>query len=116
LFHAAWAIDLKHLLGIGGYHPIDSGEDQNLLGRMMLSGAQDCDPIELGFDPYCVVWWAREQVEGTAPKLSWLGDGAWEHLAEIPVERVEGPIVPAVPGHFDYANPSILPKVHPIPF
>jgi glycosyltransferase involved in cell wall biosynthesis len=116
LFHAAWAIDLPTLLNVGGYHQIGSGEDQNLMGRMTLAKIPDCDPLELGFDPYCVVWWDREQTEGESPKLSWLDRDGWRLVGDLPMGKITGPIEPIAPDHFDYANPIILPEVHPRPF
>jgi len=115
LFHAAWAFGRDCFRKIGGYAPIGSGEDQHLMTRLVMAGVCDCDPIDLGHEPYAVISWDHVP-KGAAPKLSWMDAGAWGVLGRLPAPHVAGAIEPTLPDHFDYSNPLILPAVKPRPF
>ena len=114
LFHAAWAFRRELLTEIGGYSSVDCGEDQQLMGRLLVKNVPDADPIELGHRPYCVVSWSREP-PGECPKLSWMNRG-WEHNERVPAPQWVGQILPTLPAHFDYRDPTILPEIKGRPF
>lgn len=110
LYHGGWAFRREAIERIGGYRPINSGEDQELLGRLIASGFATADPLE-HFDPfYCY----RDHTNSY--HLSWLGLGEepYRHLGESKHNGVKTALPIGWP--VDLSAIPIMPTVLPRPF
>jgi hypothetical protein len=58
LFHSGWAYRRDTFDGVGGYPPMNNGEDQQLAKRFRQFGVSDADPVALGFLPFLIYRWS----------------------------------------------------------
>ncbi len=104
LFHGGWAYSRDVFNRLGGYAPMNNGEDQQFARRMIEAGVRWADPVELGFQPFYIY----RLNESAGYHLSNLGPQGYEKLAATPHERSQ--LVIAWPR--DYTRPRILPGIH----
>ena len=105
LFHGGWAYTRRVLGQVGGYAGMNNGEDQDLARRLTRAGILSTDPIQLGYQPFYVY-----NLGGAAGyHLSYMKQDGYRQLGERPVQKA----VPKITWEQDYANPRILPGVHP---
>lgn len=107
LFHGGWAYARKVFQQVGGYPPINNGEDQGFARRMNLARIKETDPIQLGLKPFYVYRWGT----GGGWHLSGLGSNGYRRLGGLRAEKTRLSI--ADPPNLDLRNPKILPGVHP---
>ena len=103
LFHGGWAYSREAFQQVGGYAPMDNGEDQDFAGRMRRSGIPWADPIALGYRPFYVY----NLGDGTSYRLSNLGSHGYQRLNLRPASRPQIEIT----WPQDYAHPRIVPGV-----
>ncbi len=112
LYHAAWAFRRETFRQIGGYsHALNSGEDQELMRRLVRAETAEADPCQLGYAPFLVCSWGQGpwSAPGEAPKLSWSGKHGYEKMAALPAGKAT--LSPALPTFFDMHRPQIMPGV-----
>lgn len=105
LFHGGWAYRRAAFRLVGGYAPMDNGEDQDLARRMSRSGVAWADPIALGFLPFYVYNLTGEG----GYRASSLGPNGYRRLNLRPAAKAKLQITR--PPHLE--QPRILPEVRP---
>ena len=120
LFHGGWAYRRTAFDAAGGYPAeMNNGEDQGFAARLRAAGANEADPLRLGFEPFYIYRWGNA---GCRPAAGWhlsgLGPAGYEKLG-IRARRKAVPsnaplaIQIAPPPDVALAQPIILPGVHP---
>jgi len=121
LFHGGWAYSLEVFTRVGGYPPMNNGEDQGLALRFSLAGVEYADPIQLEPMPFYVYSWGS----ANGWHLSGMGpDGYHElqkrlddHQRQFSAQRTKKVrLVIKDPPHLDLQCPRVLPGVHPRKF
>ena len=103
LFHGGWAYRRAAFARLGGYPPINNGEDRGLAQRLQRAGVRQADPCQLGFRPFYVYGWGRGW------HLSGMGPLGYRRLGGLRGERV--PLCIAPPP-IDLHEPRILEGIH----
>jgi hypothetical protein len=101
LYHAAWGYRRELFEKVGRYPSMNSGEDQHLAWRFHDVNAACSDPIELGYRPYYIYWWADMW------HISAYGDDGYERLGELDRPFI-GAIAGRDPPHVDLRAPRIM--------
>ncbi|NLY00864.1 MAG: glycosyltransferase family 2 protein [Rhodopirellula sp.] len=104
LFHGGWAYRREVFNRLGGYAPMNNGEDQQFAGRMSEANIRWADPVALGFQPFYI--YSLGQAAGY--HLSNLGPHGYEKLAA----RESHPCRLVIAWPRDYSRPRILPGIH----
>ncbi|NQU20460.1 MAG: hypothetical protein HQ567_04195 [Candidatus Nealsonbacteria bacterium] len=81
LFHGSWGFTREALLPIGGYPPMQSGQDQALAGRFRAAGVGVTSPE--GLPSYIYRWFTHEN----ARHISALGKDGYERCGQEPIVR-----------------------------
>jgi len=100
LYHGAWGYRRSLFERVGGYPSMNSGEDQQLAARFNDVEATCSDPMELGYRPYYVYWWADMW------HVSAFGDDGYERLGALDRPFV-GTIAPKDPPQIELLAPRI---------
>jgi glycosyltransferase involved in cell wall biosynthesis len=64
-YHPAWGFTRSLFYELGGYTPVNVGEDDNLLQKVMKKGIRIADPMTRGYDPY-FIWRTEKDSYSTA--------------------------------------------------
>jgi hypothetical protein len=104
LFHSGWAYRRDAFERVGGYPPMNNGEDQGLAEQFRQLAIAEADPLTLGFPPFLVYRWA----DGV--HLSCSGPRGYENWSRLVIQPATiAPYDPPV--RLDAAN--ILAGAHP---
>ena len=101
LYHGAWGYRRELFEKVEGYPSMNSGEDQRLAQRFHDVNASCSDPIELGYRPYYIYWWADMW------HISACGNDGYERLWELDRPFI-GAIAGRDPPHVDLRASRIM--------
>jgi hypothetical protein len=62
LYHSGWGYRKDYFWKVAGYPVMNNGEDQGLLQRLEAIKTPTADPILLGYLPFMIYGWDRDQV------------------------------------------------------
>lgn len=85
LFHSGWGYRKGAFSQVGGYPPIDNGEDQVLLREFDRLGIVSADPIALGYKPFLVYPWETSEKQ----HISGAGPNGYENFGRHAIERTD---------------------------
>ena len=105
LFHGGWAYSRKVFEQLGGYPPMDNGEDQALARKLAAAGVTQFDPCAMGSAAFYVYVW------GGGWHLSGMGADGYQRLGGLGAAPTAP--VPEGPPTVDLRNPRIRPGIHP---